>query len=132
MDMFKALKNKPIDRSGAGGFGRRPSSSRSALSSGAFANGNPQIDINYNLSPTLANEPVFIRQDGLTVLHELFHVAGNGADHWQMLVAAYAVAGQLGLSLGRRPASTDPARGTADPNDKDGMEFDSYLWNACK
>jgi len=131
MDIIKALKNRGIDRSGAGGFGRRLISKRAAEAEGAVAYGNPQIDINYKIDPTVANVPVFIRNVGLTVLHEIFHVAGSGASHWKMLVAGYAVASEMHLKLGRKPSDTDPTQGTPDPNDPDGVEFDSYLWQTC-
>jgi hypothetical protein len=131
MDIIKALKERPIDRSGAGGFGRMLKSEWSAQAVGAFAYGNPGININYKIDPTVANVPVFIRSDGFTVLHEIFHIAGSGAGHWKMLVAGYAVATEMGLKLGRKPADTDPTKGTTDPNIPDGIEFDSYLWQTC-
>ena len=129
--IIKALKERPIDKSGAGGFGRMLKSKWSAEAEGAFAYDNASININYKIDPTVANVPVFIRNYGFAVLHEIFHVAGSGAGHWKMLVAGYAVAADMGLKLGRKPADTDPTKGTTDPNIPDGIEFNSYLWQAC-
>jgi hypothetical protein len=131
MDIVKALKERPIDESGAGGFGRRPNSGYSAQASGSFAHENPKIDINYKIDPALANVPAFIRTYGFTLLHEIFHVAGSGAGHWEMLVAGYAVSSEMGLMLGRKPSDSDPSKGTTDANEPDGVEFDSYLWQVC-
>ena len=101
------------------------------LQSGAKIRTHRRSDVNYKIDPKVANVPVFMRNDGFTVLHEIFHIAGSGAGHWKMLVAGYAVAAEMHLKLGRKPADTDPTKGTTDPNDPDGIEFDSYLWEAC-
>jgi len=75
--------------------------------------------------------PVFIRNYGETLLHEILRIAGKGAGHWKMLVAGYDLPNDLGLQLGRKPADSDPTAGTLDPNEPDGIEFHSYLRQAC-
>ena len=81
--------------------------------------------MNYKIDPTVADVPVFIRNDGETLLHEIFHIAGGGASHWKMLVAGYDVANDMGLTLGPKPAASDRTKGTIDPNEPDGIEFNS-------
>jgi hypothetical protein len=130
--LFNAVKNQPLDARGYGGFGRNLQSTFTAQASGAIAYGNPEIDINFNIDPALANVPVFMRDRGLIVLHEMFHLAGSGANHWQMHRAGYAVATEMHLNLKGEPPSTDPTQGTTDPNYPEGVEFNYYLGQACK
>jgi hypothetical protein len=131
LDIINELKKRPVDWSGAGGFGRRLKPQHSAEAEGAIAYENPHIDVNYKIDPAVKRVPVFIRNYGETLLHEIFHIAGEGASHWKMLVAGYDVAKDMRLPLGRKPANSDPTKGTPDPNEPDGIEFDSYLRKAC-
>lgn len=131
-DLFKAVKEQPVDSRGFGGFGRDANAPYPAQAGGSIDHRNPAITYKGKIHLGSVNEfggsaKSINNSNGRIVIHELLHIAGKGFDHYDMAKAGYRVATVMNLKMGNELSDSDP-RG---PDWKNGMEFGKVMDQEC-